>query len=245
MIKRTEAIVLDNKTYLEADLIVTYFTRKFGILKVFAKSPRKLKSRFGSSLEPFTYSNISFLGKEGTNLPKLTQSDIILPLQSLREDFFIFKKNYELIELCLRFIPYNAPNEEIFLLLLNTLISIDITGDSDLWRLYYKLKFLNITGLLPSLESCLKCGISVGENNIKKYIFSISEGAVFCNKCINQQSNLVAISDSSLKFFNSLMRWNSQTIKRIKAPEKLIWELTRLVNDHIENIIGMRYPLSS
>ena len=56
MLQRTEGIVLKTNPFGEADLIVTYLTRDYGILKTFAKSPRKIKSRFGSSLEPLTYS---------------------------------------------------------------------------------------------------------------------------------------------------------------------------------------------
>ncbi len=54
MLKRTEGIVLRTIPFGEADLIVTYLTPDFGIIKLFAKSPRKTKSRFGSSLEPLS-----------------------------------------------------------------------------------------------------------------------------------------------------------------------------------------------
>ena len=73
---RTEGIVLKSMAYGEADVIVTYLTADLGIRKGFAKSARKIKSRFGGSLEPFTHSRITLLGKEDASLPRLTQSDI-------------------------------------------------------------------------------------------------------------------------------------------------------------------------
>ena len=81
MLQRTEGIVLRTFPFGEADLIVTYLTPDFGLIKLFAKSPRKFKSRFGSSLEPLTHSKISFWGKEDAPLPKLTQSDIMQPFR--------------------------------------------------------------------------------------------------------------------------------------------------------------------
>ena len=48
MLRRTEGIVLRTFPFGEADLIVTFLTADFGLIKVFAKSPRKIKSRFGS-----------------------------------------------------------------------------------------------------------------------------------------------------------------------------------------------------
>ncbi len=58
MLKRTNAIVLKTFPFGEADLIVTHLTYDFGLINTFAKSPRKIKSRFGSSLEPLTCSKI-------------------------------------------------------------------------------------------------------------------------------------------------------------------------------------------
>jgi DNA repair protein RecO (recombination protein O) len=99
MLRRTEGIVLRTFPFGEADLIVTYLTPEFGILKLFAKSPRKIKSRFGSSLEPLTCSKISFWGKEDAALPKLTQSDIIHPFHSIRNNLHCFLKVSEILEL--------------------------------------------------------------------------------------------------------------------------------------------------
>ncbi len=92
MLKRTEGIVLRTIPFGEADLIVTYLTPDFGIIKLFAKSPRKIKSRFGSSLEPLTHSKIAFWGKEDTALPRLTQSDILHPFHSIRDSLDCFSK---------------------------------------------------------------------------------------------------------------------------------------------------------
>ena len=99
MLQRTEGVVLRNIVFGEADLIVTYLTPDFGLLKLFAKSPRKIKSRFGSSLEPLTRTRISFWGKEDTALPRLTQSDIIHPFHLIRDTLNCFLKVLEIIEL--------------------------------------------------------------------------------------------------------------------------------------------------
>ncbi|MEW6214704.1 MAG: DNA repair protein RecO [Nitrospirota bacterium] len=125
MLKRTEGIVLKTTPFGEADLIVTYLTLDFGLLKAFAKGPRKIKSRFGSSLEPFTHSRISFWGKEDTTLPRLTQSDIIYSFQTIRDTLSCFLKVSEIAELTMHFIPERDVNKKVFSLLLNTLHDIE------------------------------------------------------------------------------------------------------------------------
>ena len=87
MVYKTEAIVLRTHHFGDADLIVTYLTPSRGVVKAFAKSPRKTKSRFGSSLEPLTHASIALMGKEQTSLLRITQSDIITSFQNIRDNF--------------------------------------------------------------------------------------------------------------------------------------------------------------
>lgn len=238
MIKRTEAIVLKNTSFADADLIVTYLTKKYGLVTVFAKSTKKIKSRFGSSLEPLTHSTISFFGKEETTLPRLTQSDIIKPFQSLREEFASLMKIYEMLELCLAFLPEREPNEEIFILLLNTLLKIESNCNQRICRLYYKLKFLDMAGLLPCLDVCGRCG-RVPDIN-RYHSFYIADGSIICSNCLRNEKNPLILSQSSLKFCRSILKWNYTTIDRIKAPEHLISELLGLINSHINHVIGAK-----
>ena len=125
MLHRTEGIVLRTIPFGDADLIVSFLTPDLGLLKTFAKSPLKTKSRFGSSLEPLTHSRIAFWGKEDTTLPRLTQSDIIHSFQSMRDTLNCFIKVSEIIELTLQFIPEREANTKVYALFLHTLHNIE------------------------------------------------------------------------------------------------------------------------
>lgn len=240
MIKKTEAIVLKNVSFADADLIVTYLTKEYGVLKLFAKSPKKIKSRFGSSLEPLTYSNIAFLGKENTSLPRLIQSDIIINFQSLREDFSSLMKINEMLELCTIFLPERVPNGEIFTLLLTTLLRLEEKYNVDLYNLIYKIKFLEISGFLPNIEVCGKCGNRV-KGDFKTQSFLVKDSSIICDSCLNNsQEQVLILSNGTLKFFKSLLKWDYTLIKRVKASENLMRELTDLINSHIAYIFGLK-----
>ncbi len=239
MIKRTEAIVLKNNSFADADLIVTYLTKEYGIFKVFAKSPKKIKSRFGSSLEPLTYSNISFFGKEEAHLPRLIQSDIIKNFQSLREDFIFLMNINEMLELCTAFLPERVKNIEVFTLLLKALLKLENNCNQRICILYYKLKFLDLAGLMPSFDVCGRCGNKIIVNG-KYYTFSISDGSIICNTCHKKEGDFIILSEGSIRFFKSLLKWDYSTIDRIKAPEHLLSELSGLINSHINHVIGIK-----
>lgn len=230
MLQRTEGIVLKTNPFGEADLIVTYLTKDFGIVKTFAKSPRKTKSRFGSSLEPLTQSRISFWGREDASLPRLTQSDIVHSFHSIRSSLKCFLKATELVELTLNFVPEKCASKKLYSLLMNTLLSIENDCASKLLVIYYKLKLLEIAGYMPKLDSCGRCG-KEGDD------FFISHGTILCNKCSQGFESSFRISPGVVNLYVNLLNWSPSKISRIKPREVLFAEISMLIDEHVKYII--------
>ncbi len=245
MLYRTEGIVLKTFPLGEADLIVTYLTPDLGLIKLFAKSPRKIKSRFGSSLEPLTHSRIGFWGKEDTNLPRLIQSDIIHSFQSLRNTLSCFVLISEILELTINFVPERDINKNIYFLLLNILHSIENSysnsskfktdkfrvNEGNLLINYYKIKLLKFAGFAPKLDVCGKCGA-------KGNSFYISHGTILCEVCSNKTESSIKISPAILKLYNDLIRWEPSKINRLKPSNMLLSELQNIINIHIQYILS-------
>lgn len=238
MLTRTEGIVLRTIPFGEADIIATYLTPEHGLLKVFAKSPRKIKSRFGSSLEPLTHARISFWGKENAALPRLTQSDILHPFHSLRDKLNCFLKVSEIIEITLHFVPERDANIKAYSLLLDTLQALEKERIAeDLILSQYKIKFLKLTGFAPKVDACGRCG----KNG---YSFFLSQGAILCKECIKgpeaiyENGSAICLSPAVARFYNDLLTWDAAKIKRIKPSEALFAELSKVLNVHIQYILA-------
>jgi len=229
MLQRTEGIVLKTNLFAEADLIVTYITKDCGIVKTFAKSPRKIKSKFGSSLEPLTYSKISFWGKEDSSLPRLVQSDIVYPFHSLRSSLNCFLKVSEIFELTLNFVPERDANSRIYSLLMNTLRAMEMDCQTELLMLFYKLKLLEIVGYLPGLNGCGGCGR-------KGNMFYLSHGTVLCNRCSKDHNPSNSLSPAVISLCINLLNWDMNKLSRIKPAEKITQELTALIDEHVKYI---------
>ncbi len=243
MLKRTYGIVLKSAVFGEADLIVTYLTPHYGLLKAFAKSPRKVKSRFGSSLEPLTYARISFFGKEEAGLPRLTQSDIIRPFHSLRGDIYRLLNVSEILELCLNFLPEREPAPEIFKLLLHMMTTLESHGDNQLFYLFYKMRFMQAAGYLPGLSKCGRCGTETSTgvpagSGPTHHHFYISHGSVFCSRCFIGEGHSMPISRGALRFYEGLLKWGPSAIGRVNAPEQLVEELMDIIDAHIKYVLG-------
>lgn len=229
MLRRTEGIVLKSAPLGEADLIVTFLTRDFGIVRTFAKSPRKIKSRFGSSLEPLTFSRISFWGKEDAALPRLTQCDILHSFQSVRGALTPFLKASEIVELTLNFIPEREASKNICSLLLDVLHTLESRPDPDLTTLYYKVKLLESSGYLPRLNGCGRCG-KKGEH------FFLAHGTVLCEDCSRAEERRLRVSPATVRFYETLLGWDLSKISRIRPSEGLYSDLSRLIDVHVRYV---------
>lgn len=242
MLKRTCGIVLKNTVFGEADLIVTYLTPNYGLLKAFAKSPRKVRSRFGSSLEPLTYARISFFGKEEASLPRLTQSDIIKPFHALRCDFKRLLNVSEILELCINFLPEREPAPEIFKLLLHMMTMLESNADNKLFYLFYKMRLLQSAGYAPRLAACGKCGTHTDSpkslETFEYHNFYVPHGTVICSRCFNGEGKFVRLSNSALRFHESLLKWDPSAIDRVNAPGHLVEELMDIIDAHISYMLG-------
>src|SRR3990172_297180 len=233
MLHRTEGIVLRTIPFGEADLIVTFLTSDQGIVKAFAKSPRKIKSRFGSSLEPLTWSRISYWGKEDAALPRLTQADILHPFHSIRDRLHCFVKVSEIVELTLNFVPERDSSGKVYTLLTETLRAVEENCDMGLLVMTYKLKLLEIVGYLPRLNGCGRCGRCGRQGEA----FHLSHGTVLCERGSKGHEASFYLSPGVVRLYTGLLCWSVPKIGRIKPPEALLGELSKVIDEHIRYII--------
>ena len=256
MLRRTEGIVLRTFPFGEADLIVTFLTPDFGLIKVFAKSPRKIKSRFGSSLEPLTCSRVSFWGKEDADLPRLTQSDILHSFQTIRNNLRVFLRVSEIIELTLTLVPEKDVNKKIYQLMFNTLRTIEqgiaefsgnassdsgaksdagsekkVLGGIDFLLCHYRVKLLKYAGFAPKIDACARCGK-------KGFSFYISQGSILCEVCAKMTDTPMKVSPAMMKLYEDLLLWDTDKIQRIKPSHMLISELSEIISMHIKFILS-------
>jgi len=235
---RTEGIVLKSMDYGEADLILTYLTPDMGIRKAFAKSARKIKSRFGGSLEPLTHSRIGLMGKEDSSMPRLTQSDIIRPFQELREDYTCFMRLCSMVELTCGLLQEGVENRPAFEFLL-TMMGRMASGCSHLDALVYRVRFLKLKGYAPRLGRCSRCGEGGAW-------FYPTQGSVVCDRCavipnvvLPQDRKLrLPVSQGAARLYEAIAGWELDKTVRLKASQPILDEIALILQAHSDHLLS-------
>ena len=83
---KTAAIVLHSRKWGDADRIVTFYTMRLGKMRGVARGARRLKSRLGGMIEPFTLCHLDLFEKPGDSLYRISQVAQDEPFAKFRSD---------------------------------------------------------------------------------------------------------------------------------------------------------------
>ena len=198
----TDAIVLGSHKLGDADRVVTIYTSARGKVPTVVKGVRKVNSRFGGRLEPFTHLQVQL--HEGRNLHTLTGADTVKTYSAIRDTPPALKGGLAFIDMLARTAPDFEKRPRSFNLLVNFLDEMESEcrkfskGEAGapvvetssppatppamtpftLITLAAELKLLLLAGFLPHLADCAVCG-AAGE--LPR--FSAQAGGALCENC--------------------------------------------------------------
>jgi hypothetical protein len=76
-VHESEAIILQSYPLGEADRLVSFLSRSMGRVRGVASGARRIKSRFGSTLERLSHVHIWFYEKQNRELVRINQCDLV------------------------------------------------------------------------------------------------------------------------------------------------------------------------
>jgi DNA repair protein RecO (recombination protein O) len=149
----TEAIILRSRKQGDTSKIVSLYTLDYGLVDVIAKGAREMKSKFGSSLEPFTISKVTFYKKEGRELYLLSNAEVITPMRNMQSDLEHIEAATKVIELLLRSQHHEESHPDLFRLVSEVLLAMNESKlvASILFAFY--LKYISVMGFAMNLDS--------------------------------------------------------------------------------------------
>jgi DNA repair protein RecO (recombination protein O) len=178
----TEAIVLHTHKLADADKIVVSLTEKSGLVRGVARGARRLKSRFGASLEPFTLINLTFFEKETRELVTIKSAEIVKSYFGAAGDAETVAALEQLVELVREFAPPHQADERLFRMLRACIEALAGGVDSASVFTYCELWVLRLTGFLPDMRVCGGCGRRLRDPEAGE-IYVTQEGVLWCAAC--------------------------------------------------------------
>ncbi len=177
-IVQTEAFVLSTKDYGESDRLITFYTRREGKLRGVAKGARKSRKRFANVFEPCSLVDLSYRARGA--LTWIEACKLLEPHGELRMDIERWAYAALLCEIMLEMLPEGDPQEELFSLFQRVLERLSYDADPLNVVMLFFLRFMDMAGLLPSLDVCHICKQPLKAHPI--WWWRIEEGVLFCRE---------------------------------------------------------------
>jgi DNA repair protein RecO (recombination protein O) len=178
---QSDSIILKTYPLGEADRIVAFFSRDHGKIRGVANGARRMKSRFGASLEPLAHSRIMFFEKENRDLVRIQSADLLDSPMSLFTDYDRAVFAARLVELTDKFLPEHEPHDAVFRLVRMTMQALQQGCPLDAAACYFEVWMLRLAGVFPDLFACSACARQL--DMAEERFMAVGLQAIRCSSC--------------------------------------------------------------
>jgi DNA repair protein RecO (recombination protein O) len=199
----TESLVLKTYNLAEADRIVLFLTHEHGLVRGVARGAKRLKSKFGSGLEPYSVIRLTYFQKDSIELVSIQQVELLRSYFSVAADPGFLQKFAYLTDLLTAMTPPNDPQVDLYRMVKACLdASARMPDRLDSISFYFKLWLLRLGGYLPDWSRCEQCKRSFAIDELANLQTNFQ---LLCNDC-KKVSGGVIVSGEMRELFSMALR---------------------------------------
>jgi DNA repair protein RecO (recombination protein O) len=229
---QVQGIVIRSMDYGEGNKIITLFTREMGKIAVIVRGAKKIKSRYGSVSQLFTYGDFLFFrsGQLGT----LKHAEIVESHHLIREDLHLSAYASYMAELTDRMLADQESNSYLFDQLNAAFKGLMEQKDMQIVSFIYELKIWTYAGYLPELEVCVSC-----RRDSNEMAFSAALGGMLCEQCRFKDIKALILSPGTLKLIRLFARMDISRLGQIDVKPETKASLKSLIRSYFDAQIGI------
>jgi DNA repair protein RecO (recombination protein O) len=223
-VRESEALILRSFPLGEADRLVSFLSRSEGRMRGVASGARRTKSRFGSTLELFSYVRIWYYERETRELVRINQCELIESFLEVQRDYDVSLALALMSEVTEAVLGEHEVAEPNFRLLLLIARAIKAGAKLPLALAYFAFWTVRLGGWMPALDRCSRCGAALTDRA------SIAKSGLFCPSCTLGQR---AISQEALQLARRMAGGKLEDLIKADFSAAALEE----VKDHMLNLI--------
>ncbi len=236
---RVHAMVLRSRAFMEADRLVTLFSREKGKIQAVARGARRPRNRFSGSTGVFTFGIFHLFG--GKNLENLSSVEVLEPFGDLREDLDKIAYASYMAELVDKSLEDGQVQEEMFTLLLQAFHVLDAGMDPRRTARAFEIRLLLLQGLQPELNRCVHCG-QLLERSASRVSISAAQGGILCSECRQPDDYCIQVSRGSVEMLKRLAHTELTRLSMLRCSDEMEHDLERMLRAFLTYHIDSPLP---
>jgi DNA repair protein RecO (recombination protein O) len=178
--RETEAIILKTFPLGESDRVVSFLGRGSGRLRGVAAGARRLKNRFGSTLEILSHVHLWYVERETRDLVRIQQADLLESFHKAQSDYALSTGLAVISEIAELVLPEREVSEAMFRLILLAVREVERTGSWQLPLSYLAFWTVRLGGWLPRFDRCTTCQSAL---DAEAAFCDKHHAGLYCHKC--------------------------------------------------------------
>ena len=239
-VRESEALILRSFPLGEADRLVSFLSRNEGRMRGVASGARRPKSRFGSTLELFSYVRIWFYERETRELVRINQCELIESFLEAQRDYAVSLALALVSEVTEAVLGEHEVAEPSFRLLLLIARAIKAGAKLPLALAYFAFWTVRLGGWMPALDRCSRCGAALAGRA------SMARSGLFCPNCTLPGQR--DISKEALQLARRMAGEKLEQLTKTDFPASVVGEvkdqMLNLIELHIEKKLQTRRMLA-
>jgi DNA repair protein RecO (recombination protein O) len=234
----TEAIVLGSHDLAEADRIVVFYTQTLGKVRAVADGARRIRTKFGGSLQLFTQGRLVYFERPNRTLHKVNEFAVMRSHQPLREDLDRIALGSTAVEAVAIGVEEGEAHPDLYRLLAEGLDLLEDAARPAMVLQGFMLHLLRLLGYRPELTECVRCHKPVPVT-ANAYV-SPSQGGLLCPGCWPGSGDALPISSEALGFLRGASGSSLRVMDRITLSPLVLQEVSEVLQTFLQHVLGRR-----
>jgi len=201
-----------------------------------AEGARRIRSKFGGSLQLFTCGRLIYFERPNKTLHKVNEFAVIRVHQGLREDLDRIALASAAVEAVALGVEDEQPISGLYEMLAEALTLLEEGPRPAPILQGFFLHLLRVLGYRPELSECVRCRGTTPPR--EPAYLSPSQGGLICPACRPQVSDALAVSPEGLGFLRGAGVSGLRLMGRISLSGGVIEEVDGAIHAFLRNTLG-------
>ncbi len=233
----TRAFVMNSFPWKERHRLLHLLTPELGLITALAPASERLRSEIRSATQLFSFSEYVLTEKKGRY--SVRSADVIESFIAIAEDLDRLTAASHAAEVFSDVARHDEPNRAIFDLWAYSIYEISISEYPVFIARMATLRLMEEIGLMPSLETCVRCERPLEE----PYYFSFIEGGLLCRneEFRKTQTELTSLSTGALALLKHIKTAPHSKLFRFYASPETRSETSCFADRWLEERMEKQY----
>lgn len=235
-VRKTEALVLRQIPYADADRIAHFLTAESGMVHAFVKGARRLRSKFAGSIDLMNLGTLVYYERSSDTLVRVHDFDVSEGFPTIKGDVYRFYRAQLMVELAHAVSDRAHTDRNLFKMLVTFLKTMERSeNDAASLLVLFLIYAIHHEGYSPLFEQCPTCK----KPPVFPLSWSATDGRFSCHRCRGPGTGKQTITAEDVQLFALMKRPNVLMLGKVTMSDDDVARREAFCFDYLKSTVEL------